>query len=1033
MADPGSSNVAFASGSSSVASAAADYAASSTSQQAFVVGSPSFVTSLQQIKSSAFNASSYLTPSPMDLVLVIPRMARRAGNFALFTVPEQIDAMLGGAGYGRSFIAEPTVDGVGSSAVAASAGGFAQVASESGAGAAGGVGDASTSPGGFHGALSFNNVRGFGGIFSYMTSKWALTCFTVAIILNRTQIYASARRHLHLNWRVRLLLRIALIALFSNSILWLLEAMRCQTSPNFPLYRYNDPEKTFERDFAGGGGALYWLSSVLLPWQDDKASCAAARMVPSSFDPSDTSRLENLRGSLSTLWPLFQNLCLSQFIETLSCAVQGRPVMAETGMTIFEHSLAFAEAEALISNELGWGSFGSPTHVPSGNDTYKHQALTATTALSRSAILNRLNTPPEVLLIGLISSLSHLTSHVLAVLGMQGRFRLISTGVWGMCFMGAFVWSVFSFSAGPNADVGIMRFPTVCIVGFIPHLLILVGICVCASIYILALLLSALSPPAGLDPPSSLRQRITMAHENLQVNIQFSTIRISMHEDFYTTLLKVGFTALTAASEAVFLNEGNPVAVRRWTWLEEERMREVESNRNSPRGSRFVVPTDLKNGGGIVADGVGLAEEDLDGTASFSRWKSGYGKERTTKSLKKGNAGKSRLRGDGVGAAERTSRWIMAWELFRGIFWLLVGWVSVGLSKVLDMVGITWKPRWLRSLSRRRKVVDKDARATEAPASQELEFWLLSDDGELKLPEDRQVDVEAEMRRRLTRNHPRATNVDENTLDENIYGWWKQGGWFGELDASGTYEPEKRDDDTTSMISMADSEEENGWDTDREDNHGRRTPTQDDPNPRSREGSPFIDSTLDAYQLARLLDPQDAEKRQEARILAHHLNDSGIMTRSRYQKSLSHERAKVLTSTRYRPSGLARSNASKFPPSSRNTTTANSTSNSNRLTLDEETAILEHLILSRRATFSHTTDAAAASSSSSRWADGAEGLGSGGPQCVVCQSSPRTILVWPCRCLSLCEECRVSLAMNNFGNCVCCRRDVVAFSRIYAP
>jgi len=51
----------------------------------------------------------------------------------------------------------------------------------------------------------------------------------------------------------------------------------------------------------------------------------------------------------------------------------------------------------------------------------------------------------------------------------------------------------------------------------------------------------------------------------------------------------------------------------------------------------------------------------------------------------------------------------------------------------------------------------------------------------------------------------------------------------------------------------------------------------------------------------------------------------------------------------------------------------------------------------------------------------------------VCQSAPRTIIVWPCRCLSLCDDCRVSLAMNNFDKCVCCRREVTSFSRIYVP
>jgi len=96
--------------------------------------------------------------------------------------------------------------------------------------------------------------------------------------------------------------------------------------------------------------------------------------------------------------------------------------------------------------------------------------------------------------------------------------------------------------------------------------------------------------------------------------------------------------------------------------------------------------------------------------------------------------------------------------------------------------------------------------------------------------------------------------------------------------------------------------------------------------------------------------------------------------------------------------------------------------------------MLEQIILSRRSAAPEKDDQSAGwAKNSGSWATGAAGLGPDGPQCVVCQSTPRTIIVWPCRCLSLCDDCRVSLAMNNFEKCVCCRREVVSFSRIYVP
>ncbi|KAI1296191.1 hypothetical protein EDD11_007510 [Mortierella claussenii] len=53
--------------------------------------------------------------------------------------------------------------------------------------------------------------------------------------------------------------------------------------------------------------------------------------------------------------------------------------------------------------------------------------------------------------------------------------------------------------------------------------------------------------------------------------------------------------------------------------------------------------------------------------------------------------------------------------------------------------------------------------------------------------------------------------------------------------------------------------------------------------------------------------------------------------------------------------------------------------------------------------------------------------------CVVCQSEPRGVLLRPCRCLALCNECREVLASRRFKQCPCCRADVQGFSKIYLP
>ena len=775
--------------------------------------------------------------------------------------------------------------------------------------------------------------------------------------------------------------------------------MRCQSSPDFSYLKYGKADKHVGLDFAGDGGLLYYLSSTLLFWQREQDSCLAVNMIPSG------PGAPRPRGSLSLLWPLFQSLCLSQFIETISCAVQGRPVMTETGMSIFEHSLAFAEAEAMMSNQLGLSPFGPPK-APTAKPAVGIDEISGKTEhVTKSVLFERLNTPPEVLLMGLISCLNNLSSHILGVLGLQSRFRLINTGMWGLCFMSSFIWGVFSFKPEASADPVILRFPTVCIVGFIPHLLILLGICMCACIYFLALLLSVLAPPDGSPPSQSWSERFKAAQENLQANAQLSNIRLHMQEDFYTALLKVGFTALTVASEAVYLNEGRRIGVGRWTWLEEERLKEVEDS----KFSSFNVPRNFNDDPlGMLASGVSLSEDHVSQpTDGSGAWRSGYAREKTTKVLQSG-AGRAsaRIGADGVGALQRSGRYVVVCEFFNGIFRLLVRWLAMCAMKGLDKTGVVRIPQWLRNLSRNTttSVRHKDFMRPNQQQSS-LEFWMLSDDGVLSLPENDNVDVELETKKRLQTAAERWGEEEEKTLDHTLYGWWTHGGWWGERDESGAYELPPRDDDTTSDVSMSTNQSEADWVSDNDEDRST-TPTQRQPHPLTRDSSPVMDYALDPSQLARLLDPRDPEQRLEARMLAHHLNSDRIVTRSQYRHTQGSERAHVLTSTRYRPAGLP----------------------GGKLTPDEEVEVLEHLIISRR-----TAAASGNSQPSSTWRDGAEGLGAGGPQCVVCQSSPRTVLAWPCRCLSLCEDCRVSLAMNNFGTCVCCRQDVVGFSRLFVP
>lgn len=709
-------------------------------------------------------------------------------------------------------------------------------------------------------------------------------------------------------------------------------------------------------------------------------------------------------GSLSLLWPIFKSICIGQFVETLSSSVQGLHPMTETGMSVFEHSLAFAEAEALVASQLGITPWGFPKSGLPRNATETSGETRIMDLVSLNTLYKRMNTPPEVLLMALISSFNILSTHILAVLGQKDRFRLLNTGIWGLCFMGSFVWGFLSWKPEAGIDAVILRFPTVCIVGFIPHLLILIGIFFCACIYLLALLLAVLSPPDGLPPPQSFKERLRNAHENLQVHRQIGSLQARMQDDFYSTLIKLGFFILTAASDAVFLNEGRRVGVGMWTWLEEQRLKELE---NAPQAFDNVF-------GDGLGDRISLIEERALQSANTGKvWRSGYDRERTTKILKARGQGLYSQHGtDGVGALQRGGRYLMAWEFFRGIFWVWLRCFLAVVAKTLDVAGIRFTSLQPRREPKKESgpMQDKGDPPQQTGA---LNFWLLSDDGILSLPENDDIDVEKETEKRLRAASDRWGGKEERKLDSTLYSWWTHGGWWGERDDSGTYQAptdNEDDEDTTSIISES-TAHDTAWES---EDDGYQTPTQRRPDPyraRSPSLDPVTDHTIDATHLARLLNPKDPDARQEARMLAAHLSSPSILTRSQYRASETLDHTHLLTSTRYRPPG--------FTPSLPN----------GRLTPSEEAEILEFLILSRRA----ATVATDVQPEGASWRDGADGLGSGGPQCVVCQSEPRTILAWPCRCLSLCEECRVSLAMNNFGTCVCCRTEVVGFSRLFVP
>lgn len=935
------------------------------------------------------NVSRY-APSFEDLVLAGPRIVMKLGRLGSFmSLPDTID------GFGQRVIPDATGSDIFSSTSSLSSSAGFLTTKNSAAATPSTL--AEQDPAIYR--FSMEGAKGLGSVFSYATSKWALCCIAMAVVLNRTHIFAATRRRLRLRWPVRLLIRITPIVLFYFQARSILQSIQCQTSTDFAELRWGNASKSSDLMFSQQNTLLHGMSSTLLFGATDEESCLAVRMIPAGDEES-----LDLRGSLTLLWPLFGTFCLSQFLETISCAVQGRPTSAETGMTLFEHSLAFAEADAAISNQLGWGIFSSGSASTSARSN-----LGATAAISRSMILKRVNTPPEVLLIAFLSTMSHMTCHVLGVFGKQAKLRLISTGFWAICFMGSIVWSAITFSLDDPARQGLLRYPTVCIIGFIPHVLVLMGIIICLSIYSIALVLSALttSPNNGQENRLTFKERMALAHANMQANLSFSDLRITMEMDFYTALLRAGFGAITMASEAVYLNEDRGVNLKRRTWLEDERIREIEELRMS-----------------WISAGVPGSRYDTTGVIGLipvkdgqMRATTGYSRERAAQRLPKSLSGERRTMRDGVGASERSGRWLLAMNYLMHINKLVLTAWAMAICRMLSILGVRRPPRWLSSWSKLPKAERPEEKRSRRGRSYEAVIAGHGSIGQAEIPRTDRVDVEGELRKKYSDGSAFPDdNTREKWIDNRLYLWWLHGGWWGKTDTSGDYVPAEEDDpdfDATSVISANESvasadESDEGfnWEDVDDNDDGQRTPTQRSPFT-SRENSPAIDNPMQTSDLAALLHPRTAEERDQARTLAAHLGSDQIMTRSGYRRFEQAQRSHVLFPTQHSRAAA-------------------------KMTMEEEAQLLEQILLERRAATA-PADEGVATDGSSTWATGAAGMGPDGPQCVVCQSSPRTIIVWPCRCLSLCDDCRVSLAMNNFDKCVCCRREVISFSRIYVP
>lgn len=754
---------------------------------------------------------------------------------------------------------------------------------------------------------------------------------------NRTVFFATPRRPLVLNLWSKLAVLIVPIALLSVQGVKILQALHCQTRPganDFDMVR----GPPYNAQFVGERAAITAFGQ---PWQESshlhKLVSAPLHLHP-SLSPicrpvafPDTATIDVPPGSFVNLMPLLLAFCLSEIVATFINTLQGRKNSRHIALSIFQHSLAFAEAETILTNLVAFG-----------NDQY---------AATPGLVVRKLNASVDLLLICLISTLSHLSTNLLEIVGKRDSSHLVNSAVFGLLYLSVFLWDLARITRAPLDGLFLLRIPTVCMVNmfsWIPHFLLIMAMLACVTIFALTLLVSTLAiTPAVADPNMSFAARVTNAYSNLQATTVLATagvgLGINWHDDFFACLCKNGFALLGAAATTAFLREFKPVNIPTMTWLERRKLAALSRIVAERRVAPLVSDNDLS-----------------------WRPRSGYSMEQKQQTDREvlTNVLQNRhpLAGD---PGARAGRFARVWALNSDVTCL----VSAMISSYRRRASDTSTP---------------DLSTATASTSTGI---------------DMAADTYIELRRKIKRRAPR---MNEDNVEAKIYKEWASGSLWGDVDDSGDFDQD--DQDMTSEVSASVT-----GDSDTSSD-GARTPTQAD-----------VDAKrlLDTAHLARLLAPHTATDREEAVMLSAHLQSQGPVTRRRYagQQTLS-DAALVV-------SGFG---------------SLNNNGGSTRTAEAESQKRLEEFILEQRArtptnratgSAQERTDGTAGAGRT--WVDGGEGMGEGGPQCVVCQASPRTIMLWPCGCLAICEDCRMGVANNNFTECFCCRTKVERYSRLMVP
>ncbi|KAL6450120.1 ASI3 Probable ERAD-associated E3 ubiquitin-protein ligase ASI1 [Candida maltosa Xu316] len=362
-----------------------------------------------------------------------------------------------------------------------------------------------------------------GAISKYCCSIYGLACLIMALVLNRTLVMAStnnlqqqqqARRGrvhnlIHLTKSSSTIFqklsmisfRIGVISLFLYQIYNILVVLNL----NYHLGLTSSSN-------------LNWLYRLI---PDKYFSYSVDYFNDTKYMKTPSAQV--MVGPTSDMyWPIFLTFCLSSFIETFIAAIKGEKPYTESGITIFEHSLAFQE---FSSN--GAFFFGSSKY-------YKRPT-------------------EQVLLTTLFSILNHLNIHIGAILN-GNKYRLIPSSIFGMTFLTYFLSLCIN-------SWDFLQFPFILILTFTPQVLIFL------AIFLLAVVVNGFKLQ-GLNYASFFLHESANDVGDEDSNSFINTLNINLNDDFYTALLNIGILAITSAGKSSYITELSSVNLDSDTWVE---------------------------------------------------------------------------------------------------------------------------------------------------------------------------------------------------------------------------------------------------------------------------------------------------------------------------------------------------------------------------------------------------------------------------------------------------------------------------------